>query len=417
MIEDFYLLNKQKKVLEKKKTINIIIIISVIIISFFIGVITGATNIEKNPNGNIGRLLNKDADKSNYLSKDVNFKLFWEVWDLIREKYINQDITDSEMFYGAEAGLVASLKDPYSVFLPPDVSSDFNDELEGKFEGIGAEIGIKNDKLTVVAPLSDSPAEKAGIKAGDIILKIDDFDTTGISLSKAVSMIRGDKGTEVILKVLHKNNEEETIKINRDQIHYESVKWTTRENNIGYIQITHFNQDTEKLFDNAVNEVLNKNVNSIILDLRNNPGGYLSTAIKISSYWIEDGVIVKEQSQNKEKMQNYSASGQAKLKNKKTIVLVNGGSASASEIVAGALQDYEIAQIVGEKTFGKGSVQDLTQLSDGSSVKLTIAKWLTPKDRSINEEGIEPDITIELTAEDYNADRDPQMDKAIELLK
>ena len=418
MEEDFYLLNKQKKEASKEKTIKTIIIASLIIVSFFIGLITGISkNDALSSKNEAGKVKNKSAEKPDYLSKNVNFKLFWNTWDLVKEKYVNPDILDSELFYGAQAGLIASLGDPYSVFLPPDISKEFNEELQGKFEGIGAEIAIKNNILTIIAPLSDSPAEKAGIKSGDKIIAIDDLSTMGMSSNEAVNLIRGDKGTEVALKISRNNNEEKIIKIIRGQIHYKSVKWEIKEKNIGYIKITHFNQDTESLFSKAVSQLLNKNVDSIILDLRNNPGGYLSGAIKIASYWIEDGIIVKEEFRNKEKTQNYSASGTAKLKNKKTIVLVNGGSASASEIVAGALQDYKLAEILGEQTFGKGSVQDLTELSDGSSVKLTIAEWLTPEGRKINEKGVTPDIEIELSIEDYNKDLDPQLKKALEILK
>lgn len=418
--ENLYLLNKQKIDSEKKKTIKIIIVSILVIISFFVGVIIGISNSEEIDSGNIqnesGKIINKKV-KPDYLSKDVDFKLFWEVWNLIKDKYIDPDINEVEMFYGAQAGIVASLGDPYSVFLTPSISEDFTEELKGNFEGIGAEIAVKNDKLTIIAPLPNSPAEEAGILAGDTVLAIDNLDTTGISLSHAVKLIRGDKGTEVTLKVMHKDETKEDVIIIRDAIHYLSVKSSIKEDNIGYIKITHFNEDTEELFDKSVNELLNKDIDSIILDLRNNPGGFLTTAIKVASYWVEDGIIVKEQSRDREKSQNFSASGTAKLKDKKTIVLVNGGSASASEIVAGALQDHGLATIIGEQTFGKGSVQDLTELKDGSSVKLTIAKWLTPNNRSISDEGITPDIEIELTTEDYNNNIDPPLNKAIEILK
>ena len=408
---------------DKKKTIQIIIISLLIIISFFIGLIVGTSNSDKisinNPD-NSGEVKNQGAKQPEYLSQDVNFKLFWQVWDLIKDKYIETDINEVEMFYGAQIGLVASLGDPYSVFLVPEVAEDFAEELKGKFEGIGAEIAIKKDRLVIVAPLPDSPAEKAGLRAGDEILTIDNLDTSGISSTEAAILIRGDIGTEVILKVRHKDSIEEEIKIIRDEIQYTSVKYEIldKENtNIGYIKVTNFNEDTEDLFNEAVDNLVRANVNSIILDLRNNPGGFLTTAISMANNWIEEGVIVKEKSRDSSKNQSFSASGQAKLKDKKTIVLVNGGSASGSEIVAGALQDYGLATILGETTFGKGSVQDLTELSDGSSVKLTIAKWYTPQDRSISDEGIVPDIKIELTNEDYDNDLDPQLDKAIELLK
>lgn len=425
MDENIYLQNINQKKLENKKTTRIIIVSLLIIVSFFIGIIIGVSNSEEiNPNDDSGKVLNKNKIPE-YLSKDVNFKLFWQVWNLIKDNYVDPGVNEIEMFYGAQAGLVASLLDPYSVFLPPEIAEEFSEELKGKFEGIGAEIGIKNDHLTIIAPLPDSPAEKSGIKAGDKILGIDGLDTTGIYLGQAVNLIRGDKGTEVVLSVMHKDQSQEDITIIRDKIQYASVKSEARgkigkkidEENIGYIKISHFNEDTEELFNKKVNEFINQDVDSIILDLRNNPGGFLSTAISVASAWVEDGVIVKEKFRDNSKTQNYSAQGSAKFKDKKTVVLVNGGSASASEIVAGALQDYGLATIIGEKTFGKGSVQDLTELNDGSSVKLTIAKWLTPNNRTIDREGIAPDIEIELTTEDYNNDRDPQLEKAVEILK
>jgi carboxyl-terminal processing protease len=416
-----YFSSKPEMDSEKKKTIKIIIISLLIVITFFVGLIVGISNSDEINKGetNFGKVKNQGAKQPEYLSQDVNFKLFWQVWDIIKDKYVEKDINEVEMFYGAQMGLVAALGDPYSVFLVPDVAEDFNDELKGEFEGIGAEIAIKKEILTIIAPLPDSPAEKAGLRASDQIFAIDGLDTRGMSITKAVTLIRGDKGTEVELTIRHKDsNDEEKIIVIRDKIQYASVRHEILEDSIGYIKVTHFNEDTEKLFNEAVNDLTNnKDINSIILDLRNNPGGFLTTAISMANHWIEEGIIVKEKSRDSNRNQSFSANGQARLKDKNTVVLVNGGSASASEIVAGALQDYGLATILGETTFGKGSVQDLTELSDGSSVKLTIAKWFTPHDRSISDEGIVPDLEIELTNEDYNDDLDPQLDKAIEILK
>jgi len=410
-----------------KKTKKIIFTTILIGISFFLGLLVGVSNSD-NPNfihgEQKGELKNKKAEAPDYLSKNVDFKLFWKTWDTIRDKYIDSSVLDSQMFYGALSGLVASLNDPYSIFLPPDTTKAFNEELEGKFEGIGAEIGIKDEKLTIIAPLPNSPAEKSGLQAGDKILAIDQIDTSFMTPSQAAQMIRGDKGTTVTLTIKHGEEKEKDITITRDEIYYESIKTSTgnaqtdkllNDKNIAYIKITNFNQDTEALFEKAVQNAINKKY--IILDLRNNPGGFLTTAIKVSSHWVENNIIVKEVSQNKEKIQNFSSNGVAKLKDKKTVILVNQGSASAAEIVAGALQDYGLATIVGETTFGKGSVQDLTKLSDGSSIKLTIAKWLTPNDRAIDQEGIKPDIEIKISDEEYNNNKDPQLDKAIELLQ
>ena len=351
-----------------------------------------------------------------YLSKDVKFDLYWDVWNLVKERYIEQPVVDTNLFYGSLAGIVASLGDPYSVFLDPETSKKFSEELGGTFEGIGAEIGIKNNRLTIIAPLSGSPAEKAGLKAGDKIFAIDGVDTTGIALDYAVNLIRGPKGTEVTLTISRNGADElQDIKLMRNVIAIKSVELTMKDN-IAYLKLSYFNEDTAADFDQAVKEILIKNPKGIILDMRNNPGGFLDTAIGVASEWIKDQTIVTEEFGNKEK-NDYPATGRARLKDYKTVVIVNGGSASGSEIVAGALQDYKKATLIGEKTFGKGSVQELEELKDGSAIKITVAHWLTPNGRSINEQGISPDIEVKLTKEDYNADHDPQMDKALELLK
>jgi len=349
-------------------------------------------------------------------TKEINPNLFWQVWSMIEEKYVDRPVDEKQLFYGALDGLVGSLDDPYSLFLDPDMTSQFNKELSGSFEGIGAEIGIKKNQLTIIAPLTDSPAKKAGLKSGDKILEIDGQDTGDMSLDLAVSLIRGRKGTEVTLKILSVGSQEsKEVVIKRDEIKIKSVSWEMKDENIAYINISHFNRNTSSSFVGVVNEIVLRDSNDIILDLRGNPGGYLDVAIDIASHFIEDSVIVIEDFGNKQK--EYKSKGEAKFKDYNIVVLVDSGSASASEIVAGALQDYGKATIVGEQTFGKGSVQDFQEFSDGSSLKLTVAKWLTPNGRLIDEEGITPDIIIELTLEDYDNDSDPQLDKALELLK
>ncbi|TSD04728.1 MAG: carboxyl-terminal processing protease, partial [Parcubacteria group bacterium Athens0714_12] len=372
-----------------------------------------------------GQVLNKET-KPEYLSKDVDFELFWKTWNLIKDNYVEQPVSETKLFYGAMAGMLAGLEDPYSVFFEPVTSEKFSQEISGSFEGIGAEIGLKKDQLTVIAPLDDTPAYKAGLRAGDKILAIDDFGTTGISLDQAIDLIRGKKGTEVVLTIMRDGSDEpKKISIIRGMIDIPSVRWHSVEGNedIAYIKLSYLNEDTANDFKKTVNEILKKNSKGVILDLRNDPGGLLDVAIKIASYWVEEGVIVREQfgpnyrnSFTVDKKVEHQSMKYGKLKDIPTIILVNQGSASGSEIIAGALQDYEKAVIIGEKTFGKGSVQELEQLSDGSSVKLTIAEWFTPKGRVINKQGIEPDIKVELSEDDYNNDKDPQLDKAIEVI-
>lgn len=365
-----------------------------------------------------GRLYNKYVTApANKLTADVDFNLFWNVWDTLEKQYVDKDkLDDKKMFYGAIKGLVDSLGDPYTIFMEPKVAQEFSNDLAGTFEGIGAEIGKKNDIITIVAPLADMPAEKAGLKAGDKIYAINGQMTAGLSIDEAVNKIRGPKGTEVVLTIFRDSfDKAKDFKITRQTIIVKSVRTKLADNGIFIIAITNFNDDTSELFKRAAAEAVEKNPRGIILDLRNNPGGYLETAIDVASEWIDQGVVVTEQF-NPEKKNEYLHRGRARLKDFPTVVLVNQGSASASEIVAGAIKDDGKATLVGMKTFGKGSVQTLEEMKDGSSVKITVAKWLTPKGYNINREGIAPDLEVDLTMEDYNNNKDPQMDKAVEIL-
>ncbi|OGY45919.1 MAG: hypothetical protein A2663_00425 [Candidatus Buchananbacteria bacterium RIFCSPHIGHO2_01_FULL_46_12] len=379
-----------------------------------------------------GKLINREA-KPEFLSQDVDFQQFWQIWNYVKDNYVKPDVSESELFYGALAGLVASLKDPYSVFFDPEISEKFNEELAGSFEGIGAEIGMKDDRITVISPLPGTPAEKAGLKAGDKIFAIDGTDTAGMALDYAVSLIRGPKGTQVKLLVLNTGADKPSeIAITRDKIEIDSVKFSRKNSNgevqkeedgfvleegdIARIELLYFNENTLADWDQTAQKVLAANPKGIILDLRNNPGGFLSTAIEIAGDWIDGKVVVYERLRDGTKTGN-QADRQPKFADMPTVVLINGGSASGAEIVAGALQDYKAAVLVGETTFGKGSVQDLKEFKDGSSVKLTIAEWLTPNGRNINQEGIKPDIEVKLTKEDFEAGKDPPLDKALEILR
>ncbi len=362
---------------------------------------------------------------------DVNlpadFKEFWDLWRLLKERYYKQPVDEKKMFYGALAGMTAALGDRYTAFFEPTIAQEFAQSLQGKFEGIGAEIGIKDDQLQIIAPLAGMPADKAGLRPGDIILSIDKQDTLGMSVDKAVSLIRGKKGTAVTLIIGRYRLEKDArgrekklvvtqeISIVRDLILVKSVRVKYLRDGIARIDISHFNQDTTGLFVSAVQEVLSKDIKGLILDLRNNPGGYLDRANAIAGEWVGDQVVVVER-QRGIIIDRYRGTGSGKLRAVPTVVLVNQGSASAAEIVAGALQDYGLAKIVGMKTFGKGSVQDYTEFPDKSAVKITIAEWLTPKERSIDGVGIQPDVQLERTPEDIHADRDPQLDKALEIL-
>lgn len=367
-----------------------------------------------------GNLTNTNQPLPAYLSRDVDFSLFWRLWEHLHQRYLEQPLSDTKLFYGALEGMVAGLGDPYSVFLNPEAAQSFNEELKGTFEGVGMEIGVKAGRLSVIAPLPGTPGEKAGLKAGDWIVAINDEDTTGMPVDTAVSKIRGPRGSQVKL-LIWSNGESEPreVTITRQRIEVpivrSEIKETPSGTSLGYLKLAHFSEDASELLQAAWVTLSAQGAKGVILDLRNNPGGYLNQAIDVASHWVKTGVIVKEQFTAPE-FREYTSTGQGELAGIPTVVLVNGGSASASEIVAGALQDLQLATVIGERTFGKGSVQELDELPDGSAVKLTIAKWFTPKGRSIDNNGITPDIEIELTREDADQDKDPQLDRALELL-
>lgn len=406
----------------KQKIINIVVAFIVIFLSIFLGYYIGSTkeiSIENTGEVNgasTSKIVIKEKKPPIAIDKDIDFELFWDVWKTIKADYVEKNISDKDLFYGALQGMTSSLNDPYSVFFKPEISKEFNDELSGEFEGIGAEVGMKNNRLTIISPLPNSPAEKAGLKAGDKVYAINSVDTAEMYLDEAVNKIRGKKGTEVVLTISRDGlKETKDIKVIRDTIKFDSVTWKIRDDNIGYIKVSHFNTDTAAKFTEAVDDMVKANPKGIILDLRGNPGGFLDAAVKMSSAWVEDGVVVTEK-YSEENKRDHNAIGRAYLNGFKTVVLINKGSASGSEIVAGALKDCGYAVLVGEKTFGKGSVQSLEEFSDGSSLKLTVAKWLTPNGHCINKEGIDPDIAVELTEDDYNKDKDPQMDKAVNII-
>jgi carboxyl-terminal processing protease len=292
--------------------------------------------------------------------------------------------------------MVESLDDPYSVYFPPVQAKEFAQNLAGEFEGIGAEIGKKDDQLTVIAPLPSSPAEQAGLRTGDVVLSVDGTDVTGMTVHEAVLLIRGEKGTDVVLGIYRPTDKEQhDITITRDSIVIPTVEWEMKEQDIAYLRLAYFNEETTAEFARAVEEIAFKNPSGIILDMRGNPGGYLSAAVYAASEWVEEGVIVRERYRDgSEKVHN--AVGMHRLKGIPTVALVDGGTASGSEIVAGALQDYEAATIMGQQTFGKGSVQQFQLLPpSGAALKLTVAKWYTPEMQEINGVGVTPDVIIE----------------------
>ena len=351
--------------------------------------------------------------------KDLDYSLYWKVWNLLGEKYVDKGALDAKkLLYGSIQGMLNATGDPYSSFFDPKQTQAFSDDLQGSFDGIGAELGIKDDILTVIAPLEGSPAEKSGLRAGDKILKIGDKLSTDFSIDEAVDLIRGKKGTEVKLTVLHKGEQEtQEITIVRDTIEVKSVKLEMKPDGIAYVKINQFGENTTNEFNSAANSIVSQNAKGIILDLRNNPGGFLDGSVDIASRLMPKGKVVVTEEDNTGKKDNLYTKGGDKLSSFPLVVLINEGSASASEILAAALRDNQGIQLVGEKSFGKGTVQEYINLPGNSSVKITVAKWITPKGDYIMEKGIDPDVEVKLTLDDFNNNRDPQLDKALEVIK
>jgi carboxyl-terminal processing protease len=349
---------------------------------------------------------------------DLSF--FWETYNLIRKNFVEAEkIENKKLLEGAISGMVESLQDPYTVFFTPEETKKFLDEVSGSFEGIGIEVGKRKGQIQVIAPLEGTPAQKAGLRAGDKILKINDKTTEDLSLDEAVNLIRGPKETQVTLLIIREGwQEPKEFKLNRDIINIPSLKWEIKEGDIAYLQLYNFSEKSAKDFNKAAWEILNSPAKRIILDLRNNPGGYLEVAQEIAGWFLKrDQVVAIEDFGSRKKQQIYTARGNGKLASYPLVVLINKGSASASEILAGALRDNRQVKLIGEKSFGKGSIQELEKMSKGYSLKITIAYWLTPKGDLIAEKGLEPDIKVEMTEKDYEEGLDPQLNKALEIVK
>ena len=352
--------------------------------------------------------------------EEIDFSLFWEAYHKLQEKFVDKGKFDIEkIIYGAISGMVKSLEDPYTVFLKPEETKRFIEDVKGTFEGVGMEIDIRKGQLQVISPLEGTPAQRAGLRAGDKIIKIDDKPTMDMTIEEAVNLIRGPKGSEVTLTIFREEWEKtKEIKIVRAVIEVPSLKWEIKNENIAYLKLYQFSEKASFDFRIAAIEILASPCQKIILDLRNNPGGYLEVAQEISGWFLKRGEIVVIEDFGARKERNiYKAQGNASLVGFPVVILINQGSASGSEILAGALRDNRDILLIGEKSFGKGSVQELERLSEGSSLKITVAKWLTPKGELITDKGLEPDIKLEMTEEDYEEGKDPQLDKAIEIIK
>lgn len=397
--------------------------------TFFVGVYFGFNN--RPEVDRVTALFNKTEG----VPADVDFEPFWRVWNLIDERYVTgNEPSSEEKMWGAIGGLAASLEDPYSVFFPPEDLKVFEESITGNFQGVGMEVGMRDEILTVIAPLKGTPAERAGVRSGDKIIAISGTSTGNMSLESAVRFIRGEKGTEVTLSIVREGNSKPLeIKVVRDIIEVPTIatevkgasgqsdehKFGELVNGVFVIRLFNFTAHAPEQFEAALREFEATGSDKLVIDLRGNPGGFLQGAVEIASWFLPAGkVIVREDLGKDEEERMHRSRGYDRFAEKKIklVVLVDGGSASASEIVAGALQEHGVATIVGEKTFGKGSVQELIPITGNTSLKLTIARWLTPGGHSLSEGGLTPDVVVEITEKDIEQEKDPQLEKAIEIL-
>lgn len=406
---------------------NVTLILALTFLSGGIGYRLGANGVKAawiglTPNS---KIINSESPKN----KNVDFSLFWTVWDEIQVKFVDKSKIDAQkMVYGAISGMVETLDDPYTVFLPPRENKEAKEQLNGNFEGIGAQLGVKDKRIIVVAPLSQSPAQTAGVKNGDWIIKVDGKETSGWTLIEAVSKIRGPKGTTVTLNVLHEGEEKPVdIKIVRNEIVLKSVDWkivsaspSAKLKSAAYIQLARFGDRTDPQWDQVVNEVSSyvatasaKNA-GVILDVRNNPGGYLSGAVYTAAEFLPRGTLVVKQVNYEGSVQSYSADRDGKLVKVPLVVLINQGTASASEILTGSMKVAGRIKVVGMKSFGKGSVQSAQDLPGGAGLHITSAKWLLSNDEWVQGKGLTPDIVVENDEKDPTVDL--QLERAIEVL-
>jgi len=354
------------------------------------------------------------------LPSDVDITLLWDVWNRIEQKYV-KDFDYQTMIYGAAKGLAASLGDPYTIFLQPEDSKIFMDDVSGAFQGVGMEISIKDGELTVVTPLEGTPAQKAGLLPGDKIIKVEDTYTRDITVEEAVKIIRGEKGTKVKLAIYREGWEKtKDFEIIRDVIKIPSTKLEIIDGNIAKVTVYQFSGNLSSEFIRIVDTIVHdSSIEKLILDLRNNPGGLLGEAQNMAGWFLERGDIVTiERFGGDKEDREYLAAGNRLLRDYPLVILINQGSASGAEILAAALRDNKNnVKLIGKKSFGKGSVQEPIELRDGSLLKITVANWLTPNGELIDQIGLEPDIEVEMTEEDYKEGRDPQLGKAIEILR
>ncbi len=358
--------------------------------------------------------------KTAYSIDGIDFSLLKKVWDQVSVNYVDPAKIDKiKLTYGAASGMVNAIGDPYTEFFNPDEAKKLQEDISGSFEGIGIQIGVKDSLIKIIAPIKGTPAEKAGLRAGDTILAVDNKPTADLSVDKVVSMIRGPKATKVTLTISRKGEKSaQDIEITRDVIKVPSLSWeiktTPDGKKIAYFTLYQFSDTIYQDFKKAAYDILNSDASGIVLDLRNNPGGLVNQATDIAGWFLDKGqLILTEQDRDGSKIE-YKSQGPSSFTTYPLVVLINEGSASASEILAGALRDDRSIAMVGETSFGKGTVQKISDLDDGSSLKVTVAKWFTPSGERIQDTGIKPTIEVKMTSDDYDKNLDPQLDRALE---
>lgn len=355
--------------------------------------------------------------------KDTDFSPLFEVWKNIKNSFYFEGDTSfqdkkDELLYGAIQGMVKTLDDPYTSFLKPQEAKQLTEQLSGSYEGIGARVGIRDEVLTVISPLKGTPADKKGLSPGDKIIKVNGETTKDMSLTEAVANIKGEEGTSVNLTIKRDGKELE-VEIVRQKIKIPTLKfkWLGEDNDIAYVKLYNFAENTPSRFREITEKVLNSDTNKIILDVRNNPGGYLPVCEKVANFFIKEGELILKEAKASGEIHKIESKGPGSFADFETAILINKGSASASEILAGSIKEQNGATVIGETSFGKGTVQEVVPLSDDSQLKLTIAHWLLPSGKSINENGITPDKKIKMSKEEELSPKDPQLDKAIEVLE
>lgn len=348
---------------------------------------------------------------------DSLFAPFWQVWEIVHTQYVDQPVNDLDLMRGAIRGMLEALGDQHTSYMDPEQFTQSSRSLQGEYEGIGAWVDTTKDFVTIINPMPGSPAEAAGLKTNDRVVKVDGEDMTGMDGSLVLSRILGPAGTSVTLTIQREGVDPFDVTIKRAKITVPSVEVTDLGDGIFQVQLFTYGDRTSDELETALRSVMAKNPQGLIFDLRNNGGGYLNTAIEVVSQFIPTGVVMYEEYGDGTR-RTFEALGNGLAPTIDLVVLVNGGTASAAEITAGAIQDYGRGLLVGEKTYGKGSVQNWVELDDNAGgVRVTIARWLTPKGRQIHGEGLQPDVVVERTEEDIAAERDPQLDKAVEILK